>query len=185
MALRYFGYFSKSVRLHRRFHTLWWFKKIKKKFKKTFKKNCSICVQNKWKSKKIENGKYATCSGSSPLLRVKIKKLYRKKKRFCFRKWKCKISETFFCSKRLRAPVHPDLSHMTLWGSPDLLLSVSQPGFSWAVKINNINSKVTMSPLDKHFPDINLLGSDFLLTARTILTVNYIKKTCSVTIGVN
>ncbi|KAF9345620.1 hypothetical protein BGX26_002938 [Mortierella sp. AD094] len=61
---------------------------------------------------------------------------------------------------------------------------VKTDGFSWAVTINGINLKVVMSPLDKHFPDINLLGSDFLLTARCALTVNYVSKTCVVELGI-
>ncbi|KAF9144781.1 hypothetical protein BGX20_007008, partial [Mortierella sp. AD010] len=61
---------------------------------------------------------------------------------------------------------------------------IKTDGFSWAVMINGINLKVVMSPLDKHFPDINLLGSDFLLTARCALTVNYVSKTCVVELGI-
>jgi len=56
-------------------------------------------------------------------------------------------------------------------------------GFSWAVTINGINLKAVMSPLDKQFPDINLLGSDFLVTGRCILTANYVSKTCVVELG--
>lgn len=60
---------------------------------------------------------------------------------------------------------------------------IAKDGFTWAMSVNGVNLKVVMSPLDKHFPDINLLGSDFLVTARCILTVNYVAKTCVVELG--
>ncbi|OAQ23033.1 hypothetical protein K457DRAFT_36828 [Linnemannia elongata AG-77] len=60
---------------------------------------------------------------------------------------------------------------------------IEKDGFTWAMSVNGVNLKVAMSPLDKHFPDINLLGSDFLVTARCILTVNYVAKTCVVELG--
>lgn len=77
---------------------------------------------------------------------------------------------TYLCRKALRA-----------LGAAES--DIQKDGFTWAMSVNGVDLKVVMSPLNKHFPDINLLGSDFLVTARCILTVNYVAKTCVLELG--
>mmetsp|Transcript_14224 Transcript_14224/g.39443 ORF Transcript_14224/g.39443 Transcript_14224/m.39443 type:complete len:178 (-) Transcript_14224:98-631(-) len=46
------------------------------------------------------------------------------------------------------------------------------------VKLNGTRQEVTLSPQHSHFPDIDLIGTDFLSFMKAIFTVDYDKETC-------
>ena len=59
--------------------------------------------------------------------------------------------------------------------------TVSNPKNPFTVHINGKPILVLQSPEDKHFKDINLLGTDYMKTFRCILAVDFEKETAKLT----
>ncbi|KAK9812877.1 hypothetical protein WJX72_005133 [[Myrmecia] bisecta] len=46
-------------------------------------------------------------------------------------------------------------------------------GFTKEFKVHGIPQRLSVSPADKHFPDVNLLGTDFLDAINGVLKIDY------------
>lgn len=59
----------------------------------------------------------------------------------------------------------------------------TQPWSPFVATTQKTNFLVCMSPREGHFPEVNILGADFLCLFRVKLTVDYREAECAVRIG--
>lgn len=64
-------------------------------------------------------------------------------------------------------------------------VTLSQPDSPLQVLLNGCNTTVQMSPLDKHFPEVNVLGSDFFLQQQCDDTLQYRSEAGHVMLSIN